>query len=97
MSENAEIDRAEHVAAIAEFNEKAALRHIAALEARVAQLEAALKPFVELADKRDDIYRKRGGNGDAFPDYHPAYDITAEALPLGVWRRARAALKDTPQ
>ena len=33
---HAEIDRAEHVAAIAEFNEKAAL-------ARVAQLEAALE------------------------------------------------------
>ena len=40
---DAEIDHAEHVAAIAEFNEKAALRYIAALEARVAKLEAALK------------------------------------------------------
>ena len=40
---DAEINRAEHAAAIAEFNEKAALRHIAALEARVAELEAALK------------------------------------------------------
>ena len=40
---DAEINRAEHAAAIAEFNEKAALRHIAALEARVAKLEAALK------------------------------------------------------
>ena len=37
------VDHAEHVAAIAEFNEKAALRHIAALEARVAKLEAALR------------------------------------------------------
>ena len=45
MSENedAEIDHAEHVAAIAEFNEKAALRRVAALEARVAKLEAALE------------------------------------------------------
>ena len=37
------VDHAEHVAAIAEFNEKAALRRIAALDARVAKLEAALK------------------------------------------------------
>ena len=42
MSKDAEIDHAEHVAAIAEFNERAALRYIAALEARVAKLEAAL-------------------------------------------------------
>ena len=40
---DAEINRAEHAAAIAEFNEKAALRHIAALEARVVKLEAALR------------------------------------------------------
>lgn len=40
---DAEINRAEHAAAIAEFNEKAALRYIAVLEARVAKLEAALK------------------------------------------------------
>jgi hypothetical protein len=46
MSENdmdAEIYDAEHVAAIAEFNEKAALRRIAVLDARVAKLEAALR------------------------------------------------------
>ena len=35
---DAEINRAEHAAAIAEFNEKAALRYIATLEARVAEL-----------------------------------------------------------
>ena len=56
-------------------------------------LLAALKPFVELADKRNAIYRKRGGNSDAFPDTHPAYDIKAEELRLGIWRQARAALK----
>ena len=53
----------------------------------------ALEPFVDLANKRDAIYRKRGGNGDSFPDTHPAYDIKAEELRLGVWRQARAALK----
>ena len=37
------VDHAEHVAAIAEFNEKAALRRIATLEVRVAKLEAALE------------------------------------------------------
>ena len=41
MSES-EIDHAEHAAAIAEFNEKAALRRIAVLD-RVAKLETALK------------------------------------------------------
>ena len=42
------IDHAEHVAAIAEFNERAALRYIAALEARVAKLEAALKKIRDI-------------------------------------------------
>ena len=40
---DAEIYDAEHVAAIAEFNEKAALRYIATLETRVAKLEAQNK------------------------------------------------------
>jgi hypothetical protein len=52
----------------------------------------ALAPFVALSDKRDEHYRKRGGVTARFPDKHPAYDITAEQLPLGVWRAARAAL-----
>jgi plasmid stabilization system protein ParE len=39
----ARVDRAEHAAAIAEFNEKAALRYIATLETRVAKLEAQNK------------------------------------------------------
>jgi hypothetical protein len=52
----------------------------------------ALEPFVALSDKRDEHYRKRGGVTARFPDKHPAYDITAEQLPLGVWRAARAAL-----
>ena len=39
---DAEINRAEHAAAIAEFNERAALRYIATLEARLVKLEALL-------------------------------------------------------
>jgi hypothetical protein len=59
-----------------------------------AELVAALEPFVALADKRDARYRKRGGNPDSFPDAHPSYDISAEKLelPMGAFRRARAAL-----
>jgi len=60
---------------------------------QIAALREALKPFVELADRRDDHYRKRGGNPDGFPDGHPSYDIKAETISLGVWRRARAALE----
>ena len=47
----ARVDHAEHVAAIAEFNEKAALRHVAALDARVAKLEAALTKISTVARK----------------------------------------------
>jgi hypothetical protein len=66
----------------------------AALRAQNAEIVAALEPFVALADKRDARYRKRGGNPDSFPDAHPSYDISAEKLelPMGAFRRARAAL-----
>lgn len=53
----------------------------------------ALRPFVKLADERDERYRKRGGDPDSFPDTHPAFDISATALPCGVWRKARSALQ----
>lgn len=54
----------------------------------------ALEPFVALADKKDAIYRQRGGRPDSFPDTHPSYDISADSrvLPMGPWRKARTAL-----
>ena len=60
--------------------------------ALIRQYREALRPFVELADARDAAYRKRGGNMDDFPDTHPAYDISAYDLKLGVFRKARALL-----
>jgi len=67
------------------------------LRADNARLRKAMEPFAALARKRDDHYRRRGGNPDAFPDTHPSYDIDAEKreLPMGVWRRALAALAGT--
>lgn len=53
----------------------------------------ALRPFVELYEKVDERYRKRGGNPDVFKDTHPFSDIPAGDLPMGVWRRAQAAFR----
>jgi len=61
------------------------------------KLETAMKagtPFIKYSDMRDNQYRQRGGNPDSFPDKHPAYDISAHALPLGVWRALREAQAD---
>lgn len=64
-----------------------------ALSAHLAEVRAAIGPFVRLHKKQDEIYRRRGGNPDAFPDTHPAYDISARELPVGVWRRLGALAK----
>jgi hypothetical protein len=67
-----------------------------AATAEAERLKCAIRPFVALSDKRDAIYRKRGGDVDKFPDGHPAYDIMAKDIPLGIWRAARAALTPAP-
>lgn len=53
----------------------------------------ALRPFVDLFEKSNERYRQRGGDPDQFKDTHPFREITAKELPLGVWRRAQAALR----
>lgn len=74
---------------------------IAGFNARIAELQAenerlreALEPFARFAMKREEIYLKRGGKSESFSDSHPSYDIDAgkRELPLGVWRKAIAAL-----
>ena len=64
-----------------------------ALSTHLAEVRAAIGPFVRLHKKRDEIYRKRGGNQDIFPDTHPAYDISARDMPVGVWRGIAALAK----
>lgn len=61
------------------------------LENERRRLRAALEPFAKLHEARTAIYQKRGGDLDSFPDSHPAYDITAHQLRLGIWRRASDA------
>jgi hypothetical protein len=68
---------------------------VAELEAENAALREALEPFVKLSDERDAIYRKRGGDPDSFPDTHPSYSFEATQLPMKMWRRARATLRQT--
>ena len=70
-----------------------------ALELRVEKLEAeldrarkALEPFVAKLDAIEAQYRKRGGNPDKFHDDHPAFAVRANEIPMGIWRRAKAAL-----
>lgn len=55
-------------------------------------LREAAKPFADLFDAREAAYKKRGGDLAVFGDAHPAFDIKAEDLPLGVWRALRLAL-----
>jgi hypothetical protein len=64
------------------------------LRALLAEVGEGLEPFVALMQKREDHYRTRGGNPDAFPDKHPSFDIVADKreLPLGVWRALRTLL-----
>ena len=53
-------------------------------------------PFIKYSDMRDNQYRQRGGNPDSFPDKHPAYDISAHALPLGSGAPARSSRLTSP-
>jgi hypothetical protein len=77
---DAEIDHAEHAAAIAEFNEKAALRYIATLEARVAKLEAALEDI-----GKQMLMSEMGAEQAEYADYEGAYETMVKV--------ARAAMK----
>jgi hypothetical protein len=79
---DAEIYDAEHVAAIAEFNEKAAL-------ARVAKLEEVLK---ECADdlEAEFLHRYKLNDGTIHPAQQRDFDRDMDLVV-----RARAALKDT--
>lgn len=82
------------LATIVETYETARFPEVAASPApsAVDDLVKACEPFKALADKREAAYRRRGGVSDNFPDTHPAFDISAKELPMGVWRNLRSAL-----
>ena len=88
----------EHLEKMREAGERALAAkdaEILALRARVAKLEAALKPFVDAhfyyndAGKPDDL--TTGIGGVTYGDFRQAVSILAEG------EIARAALKDAPQ
>lgn len=62
-------------------------------EARNAELEKALKPFVKVYDAREARYNKRGGNFDHLGDDVGVGDMPTGTFTHGDFRRARALLK----
>ena len=63
-------------------------------EAEARRLREALEPFAALLNAVEARYRARGGDPDAFPDTHPSFGVDAYDLPIGAYRRARAALSE---
>ena len=53
---------------------------------------SVLEPFTSKMERVEAAYRRRGGNPDTFGDKHPSFDVTAEELPLGVWRALRGSV-----
>jgi hypothetical protein len=82
-----------------------------AAEARVAELEGALRPFVAVLEEAEATYRRRGGSPDLTPDNVPLFDIASSRLKggrpfwpveqkimalTGTFRAARQALSPEP-
>lgn len=64
----------------------------ARLIAAAPEMYEALQPFAAICGRAEELYRKRGGNPDSFPDSHPSLVVGPRDLTLGDWRKARAAL-----